>query len=94
MCNLRVAGAQELALAYPSRLMYSLLTINLAPAGSALIKCPGQESGMTVVREADILRGSLREWAADKTGYKWRVGITKSGCRVNNEPTEFIKSAS
>lgn len=70
MCNLRVAGAQELASASPPCLMYSLLNINLAPAGSALIKRPGQEGGMTVICEAGILQGSLPEWAADKAGYK------------------------
>lgn len=70
MCNFRVAGAQALALAYPPSLMYSLLNINLAHGASALIKCPGQESGTAVICEAGILRGSLRERAADKAGYK------------------------
>lgn len=70
MCNLRVAGAQELALAYPPCLMYSLLNINLAHRASASIKCPGQESGTAVICEAGILRGNLREWAADKAGYR------------------------
>lgn len=70
MCNFRVAGAQELALAYPPRLMNSLLNINLTHRASGLIKSPGQGSGTAVICEAGILQGSLRGRAADKAAYK------------------------
>lgn len=90
MCNLGVAGS---GLGVSAVFDVQPAQHKSRPRRSALIKRPGQESGMTVIREAGILQGSLPEWAADKAGYKWRLGITTPGCWVNNEPAEFITPA-